>query len=557
MSFNLDQYTAGISQPPIKPNTPDEASVNTRKAGEESGKIDADLTELTLRFEYEPTDRNLASQFPMIHINLLKEIQRALEDEVIIFNNKGNKIGEIDLVEWGSPTMHQRNFKLHVKPGNQRRRTKYLIIHRVHTTQTLSSIRQITGLKDLLQAKNCYLRAHAWDETVVNLVQAGHSINCNPQHYTPEAAMARIQSEVRAKNPKAKLPPIRLIYASLRKDNLRSKAYAIEFAQEDAQAALRILKDTYTGTNRFLLARMRHTNPDAYCKALKMQNQHLSSAYVIPLLNIPEAAMFYLRERLLAIEGVKDVVTTRHTETTGRYNILVDKDHFKNAKQWLTANFTKMYADRVPNEAQKTELYGNPCVGGRGSTDEDSFGDQSFLSMSAASFASVDTATFPDTFDSFPTTSWSQVTQNAVEIPRAVATTTQISDLTPSHNTDVEGLKQLFEQLQATAKDQRKQDQETIQALRLGLEKQAAAIDALQALIQHVAPTLQKMASAFPTDHDMEDAPVTQDTPEEATGNDLQDLALKRNSDMELLTQEPVSAKRQDAKHSPGRKFFQ
>ena len=65
------------------------------------------------------------------------------------------------------------------------------------------------------------------------------------------------------------------------------------------------------------------------------------------------------------------------------------------------------------------------------------------------------------------------------------------------------------------------------------------------------------MASAFPTDHDMEDAPVTQDTPEEATDNDLQDLALKRNSDMELLTQEPVSAKRQDAKHSPGRKMFQ
>jgi hypothetical protein len=131
-----------------------------------------------------------------------------------------------------------------------------------------------------------------------------------------------------------------------------------------------------------------------------------------------------------------------------------------------------------------------------------------------------------------------------------VATTTQISDLTPSHNTGVEGLKQLFEQLQATATDQRKQDQETIKALRLGLEKQAAAIDALQALILHVVPTLQNMASAFPTDHDMEAEPVMQDALEEATDGAQQDLALKRNSDIEMLTQEPVSAKRQDAEHS-------
>jgi hypothetical protein len=151
--------------------------------------------------------------------------------------------------------------------------------------------------------------------------------------------MTRIQSEVRANNPKVKLPPIRLIYASLQKDNLRTKAYAIEFAQDDAQSALRILKDIYAGTKHFLLARMRHTNPDAYCKALKMQNQHVSLAYVIPLMNIPEAAMFYLHERLLAIEGVKDVVPTQHTESAGRYNILIAKEHFKNAKKWLTTSF--------------------------------------------------------------------------------------------------------------------------------------------------------------------------------------------------------------------------
>lgn len=523
--------------------------------------IDQDLTELTLRFEFQPSNNEAAKQIALIHTHLLMEIQRAFNDDVVLYNNKNVKLGEIDMIKWSSPTMHQRNFLIHALPGNQRRRSKYTILHRIHTTQTLSTIRHFHSIDALLKKHDCYLRSHAWEETVWDTVQAGYCINLNPQHYNPAAAIAVITKEVLAKNPKAKLPPVRLIYASPRSNhNHRTKAYAIEFARTDAAVALRILKDTYAGTNRLLLAKMRYTNPVAFSNAIKMQNQHLGSAYVLPMTNVSEASLFYIRSHIMSVKGVIDIVSTSRTHIHGRYNILVKKESFKPVKAWLMEHFTAIYQQYVPSDAHSNEFAGEPNIGTRGS-DEESDGDQSFLSMSAASFASVDTASFPDTFEvhtaSNATYSWSDITSGnntpATSIPTAV-TTTQVSELTStpsnSDNSELENLKQQFQQLQIHSESQHKTDQIKITELRLAFEKQATALEALTKLILGMTATATPAPSAASAP--VPEPPATEDLNMEYV-TALQEHS-KRGNEEEPLTQEP---KRLDAKQSPARENFQ
>jgi hypothetical protein len=135
------------------------------------------------------------------------------------------------------------------------------------------------------------------------------------------------------------MPPIRLVYASphTKQGNteVRSKAYAVEFARKDATVVLRMLKDTFSGSKSFLMAKLRYTHPQSYSNALKLQNQHLAVTYILPLINMGKEALYYIEDRIKAIQGVTDVIPTRRTDTSGRYNILIKKQLFKQVKAQL------------------------------------------------------------------------------------------------------------------------------------------------------------------------------------------------------------------------------
>lgn len=494
----LDQFIAGARPAPPPMDHDDNASIATKQTGVEISEIDHEMKEITIRFEFEPNgNKERAAQFTIVHTQILQEIQKAFEESVIVFDNKATKIGKIDITEWVVPTMHSRHFKTHVIQGTKRRGSKLIICHRFHTTATLYQLRNEPAVRDLLESKKVYMRRHAWDETKVSLLQIGHYLQCNPQHYSEAAAVARLQAEVLAKNPKAKLPPIRFIFGSPRKDHIRSKAYAIEFAKEDADVMIRILKDTYAGTNKLLLARLRYNSPDAYVKALKFQNHHLAKHYVMPLHNVSNDAMFYLKDKILEIPGVEDVIKT---EVEGRYNITVVQSEFNQVKALLVEKFTEMYTAHVPADVKQI-FDGLPGVSAK-SSDEFSFGDRSFESMSAASFASLDDTSFTTSVTT--ESAWKKPlpeisVPNApmpVNLPPApAATTAQLSDLTPAPPSDNSSLKQQFAAMQVSAEARHKQDQAEIIALKQSLSNQQASLDQLTELLQKVTPALMSLAN--------------------------------------------------------------
>jgi hypothetical protein len=102
----------------------------------------------------------------------------------------------------------------------------------------------------------------------------------------------------------------------------------------------------------------------------------------------------------------------------------------------LTQEFDSMYSEVVPEDArQEADAYkfsGPPGIAPRKANDEESSGAQSFLSMSAVSFASVDTSNIVDEYDNHipaaGTKSWSHVVQGKpnAHIPREVTTKTSV-----------------------------------------------------------------------------------------------------------------------------------
>ena len=101
--------------------------------------------------------------------------------------------------------------------------------------------------------------------------------------------------------------------------------------------------------------------------------------------------MYYLEDHIKAIEGVKDMLPAKDVNTSGRHNVLVDKNEFQKIRSHLLLALEKWYNDFVEVDALPTEGYfpGPPRVKPI-ADDGISSGENSWMSMSNASFLSMD-----------------------------------------------------------------------------------------------------------------------------------------------------------------------
>jgi hypothetical protein len=100
--------------------------------------------------------------------------------------------------------------------------------------------------------------------------------------------------------------------------------------------------------------------------------------------------MSNLREPMCQnIPAILDIVDTKHTPTNERYNVMVHKDTFKKLREHLNTNLQEMMSTYIPEDVS-SHPDGLPSVMMNDNGDDDSSGDESYLSLSAASFASID-----------------------------------------------------------------------------------------------------------------------------------------------------------------------
>jgi len=546
---NLDQFNAVASARPETVEVPDDASIATAKMGIAFEGKEGELKEISVMFEMTPKTADGSKSFCLSHAKILTHMKTVADGDLEILNNKGQVV-KTDPIEWASVVTHMKNFKTHVKNAGGNRKSKLMIIHRIRTNLPLSTFRNYGPIFSLLREHGIFMKHHAWVESTWDVAQAGYLLQVNPQYYTAEQASSILHKKVIAANPRNKLPAIKMIYSSPRimvnGKNASTKAYAIEFERDQSKEVVRILKETFkTNSTHLLLAKMRYDSPAAFLQAIKLQNQYLASIYTIPMLNIPQASLFYLEPTLKAQNGIIDIVDTKRTPFNGRYNILVQKSLFPAIQRWCTGNFDQLF-DTVPADARghPDSFPGIPRVATRGHPDDDSEGSQSFLAQSAASFLSFDLSGNSNTEDSvtLPTAmSWaSKAAPPATKppvIPNEVRFTATTESPTSSEFSSLAEVVAHFEHRQKVADDAH-------QASIAELTKQIAnLVQALTAIVP--SPAISPKVSTPPSS-----TTVSRHSVEE------QDAPMQLLTGQMSKVMTPSSNKRRDIKASPQKQLF-
>jgi hypothetical protein len=407
MVINFNRFSARKADRPTPSDTDDAVSTATPKAGTTPTDIDEEMKEIMHRFKFQPKNADAAKKVAVVHTHLLSKIKEAFKDDVIIYDNKGKVIKKIDPINW-NPVIHQSHFHIHASQGTTTRKSKYIIIHCIRTLQSLATICTYNMIHSLLKQHSCYMKEHHWNESVWDITQASYLIGINPKHYTPDTANQIVLNMMEKKSP-GKCPPLCMIYTSLRISlddcNVSSKVYTIEYERKNAKDIIQKLKDKFAGYTQLLMAKLRFTHPQSFTNALKMQNQIMKDTFILPLVNVTRDEMFYLQPLLEQLPGVTTTFLTRLTPISGRYNILISAGKFKEVKGNIVKNFSDLY-NKVPADARQNpdalQYMGPPRIKvAADSNADESSGTISFLTTSAASFASFDMLTTDDAFETF------------------------------------------------------------------------------------------------------------------------------------------------------------
>jgi hypothetical protein len=203
----------------------DDKSDITDPAGFATTKFEHEMTTKVLKFSF-VAPNSQAKQVPpgSIHIHLFHAIQAALGEDVVIWNNRSEKMEPINLLQWTSnPTIHQKQFKIHQKitGGNGPRRSiRHYIVHRIMTSEPITSIKQIPTIHQILKDNSCYLNEHHWNEDTWDTNKIGFITKLDPSFYNPEQAHMKFTELLKEKikkretRTKIKIPLFRMVFAS-------------------------------------------------------------------------------------------------------------------------------------------------------------------------------------------------------------------------------------------------------------------------------------------------------------------------------------------------------
>lgn len=565
----MTQPTAVIADdaepPPATPPPHGDPSISTPLRGSGPKSTPSETNEITVKFDFVLTSTNTAAAVPLAHQLVLSALAD-LDATTTIWNNHGRKLPEIDSTKWNTnPSIHRNHFITHSptagKPTNRTQRA--IIIHRLHTDLSLSAIRNHPPIMKLLKQNNCYLRMHPWPENTWDTVQIGFLLKVNPSHYSEEAAATMIRTKFSAlKLPmKEKVPNFRLKYSTPmvnidKNKRITTKAYAIEVTRDDSRRAAKLLSDALGPTQQLVLTRMKYSHPLSFANALKLQTQHLSTTYVIPLLNVGQDAMFYLKDHLLAQTSIIDVVATRNVDTTGRFNILVPKDSLTSTRSWLTDNLNDLW-DLVPTDQRPhaEAFYGPPGISTLTYFSDDEDSGTSSLSMSAASFASLSDI-LDEVPDNFKTpvahvsyaeavTGVDKESQVTMESPSELTKQTEPNPELLKLQQELESLRLENDQLRKDSQQKSEEFKQTLQNLTTKENQrtleQREMMKMIRALQLRIPETQQhEPTSKRSTNDDNDDQQPSSKRIDNTT------TPIKRNLDLEFCTQEAMETEATD-----------
>jgi hypothetical protein len=172
-----------------------------------------------------------------------------------------------------------------------------------------------------LHQAHCKMLDHPFTEDKVDITKIGFYIGVDPSNFLRDNFEAAMRNQIiDATNlPAQSIPTFKCRYVTPTFDDddgqkVSTQSYDVQCWKSDAKVLIDLIEQTYgTDSSSFVFYKRRHTDLLAYQCAILQQKEYLSIKRIIPIQGVSTDLMSTLRNDLLDIEGIFEILEHRQT----------------------------------------------------------------------------------------------------------------------------------------------------------------------------------------------------------------------------------------------------
>jgi hypothetical protein len=362
-----------------------------------------------------------------------------LKDQITIYDKNDKAIDITGLRTISPVALFRELVDIHTRTANQ---VRHVIIMKVRTSLSLYEIRTTSSIMRQLKEMQAFIQEHHFTIDEWDIASVGWFHNLHPSHMSYDMIVDHSNTlmTIAIKTsfpPKTKIPFYKLSnctpkYQAEGHDDMRTKAIQITCARSASKQLHKLLVKAFAENTIYVPWTACRTNPTWYRNCMRAQHKYLCNTWTLPVTGVPRSEMWYFENEFAATGLILSVHPDRATDTIGRWNLLVNKDNIKAARQTAQAILDN-WNDILPNEAAVRSTWSFPCRAGSDrpfGEEVSSEGDRTYASASMASLSSILTAEDQDIRVTASSTNYFNYTTETISIPtHAPASTSPMSYL--------------------------------------------------------------------------------------------------------------------------------
>jgi hypothetical protein len=235
----------------------DDKTVVTEMLSTKIDYIEAEMTDLLLRYEIPYRNGKSDPNDYKLHVQLLTALAKALDKSHLrVYDNQNQRVKSFDAPKWVNHEYHADHFTTHDDPSQR----KTIIVHSVMSKQSISAMKNDPSVIKLLEQTTTYLRAHFWKTDKVRLRDIGFLVSFVPTKHSKEhVAMKMLEScESYPDVEWHQAPQFKLIHAQPKikvagkQQLLKTHAFSVQVLAQDSSKMNQFLRKIYDKEHLFM-----------------------------------------------------------------------------------------------------------------------------------------------------------------------------------------------------------------------------------------------------------------------------------------------------------------
>ena len=178
---------------------PDDNSIHTANASNSDLIDDDGLHKVNLMWEFPNLTANDEATVRYHHTKLLIELEQTFPNTLRVLDQHNKPLTDIPNALL-TPGRHMASYDVHTIT-QQNDRTKFLIVHSIKTTLSVTKIRRQHNIQEMIKRAHVYLRKHHFEVTQWDIVSLGWLLNKHPKHHQPNMIDMYIRDKIEQTNP--------------------------------------------------------------------------------------------------------------------------------------------------------------------------------------------------------------------------------------------------------------------------------------------------------------------------------------------------------------------